>query len=192
MAKDRDAGNGFGRSVRVDMRGLTDRVLVQRARRGSRAAAGELFERHWPAAWRAAYAITGRRDTAEDVAQDGFERAFKALDRFDAARPFAPWLHRIVVNRALDVVRKDRRLVALDAVPETPVWDGPGGGEGDLLTALSELVPDRRAVCVLRYGLDYSPAEIAELLDLPVGTVHSRLARALTDLRGQLEAADVV
>ncbi len=174
------------------MRRRSDRVLVQQARRGSRAAAGELFERHWPAAWRAAYAITGRRDVAEDVAQDGFERALRALDRFDPRRPFAPWLHRIVVNRALDVIRKDRRLVALDDVPETPMWDVADDADGAMLAALAVLTPERRAVCLLRYGLGYAPAEIADLLDLPVGTVHSRLARALADLRTQIEATDVV
>lgn len=176
----------------MQMHRLSDGVLVQQARRGSLTAAGQLFERHWPAAWRAAYAITGRRDVAEDVAQDGFERAFGALERFDPHRPFAPWLHRIVVNRALDVMRKDRRLVTLDDVPDTPVWDAEVDGDRAMLTAVAALSPDRRAVCVLRYGLGYAPSEIAELLDLPVGTVHSRLARALTDLRMQSEAADVV
>ncbi len=186
----RDAHAQFARSLCMEMRRLPDRVLVERARRGSRPAAGELFARHWPAAWRAAYAITGRRDAAEDVAQDGFERAFQALDRFDSHRPFAPWLHRIVVNRALDVIRKDRRLVALDDVPDMPVWDDQDDSDGAMLAAVAELTPERRAVCVLRYGLGYGPTEIADLLGLPVGTVHSRLARALTDLR--MQAADVV
>ena len=165
---------------------------MERARRGSRPAAGELFERHWPAAWRAAYAVTGRRDLADDIAQDGFERAFRALLQFDVARPFAPWLHRIVVNRALDVLRKDRRLVALDQVPDLHAPDDPGDADGALLAAVADLAPERRAVCVLRYGLGYAPAEIADLLGVPVGTVHSRLARALTDLRTGVEAADVV
>jgi RNA polymerase sigma-70 factor, ECF subfamily len=168
-----------------------DGVLVQRARRGSTVAAAELFERHWPGAWRAARAITGRADVAEDVAQDGFERAFRALDRFDTSRPFAPWLHRIVVNRALDLMRQDRRLVSLDSVPEPIAADDIGAEDGDVLRAFATLTPDRRAVCVLRYGLGYSPPEIAELLELPLGTVHSRLARALADLRSQMEATGV-
>ncbi|MGZ4387894.1 MAG: RNA polymerase sigma factor, partial [Gaiellaceae bacterium] len=89
----------------------TDADLVARARGGSREAAAELFERYWGAAWRAAYAVTGRRALADDVAQDAFERALAALARFDDTRPFAPWLHRIVVNRALDLLRAERRLV---------------------------------------------------------------------------------
>lgn len=176
----------------MEMRSLPDRVLVERARRGSRPAAGELFERHWPGAWRAAFAVTGRRDLADDIAQDGFERALRALGRFDAHRPFAPWLHRIVVNRALDVLRKDRRLVALDEVPDLPARDECADADGALLAAVADLTPERRAVCVLRYGLGYGPVEIADLIGVPVGTVHSRLARALTDLRLSVEAADVV
>jgi DNA-directed RNA polymerase specialized sigma24 family protein len=99
----------------VLMRMRSDAKLVELARGGSREAAGELFTRHWPAAWRAAYAVTGRRALADDVAQDAFERAFAALSRFDERRPFGPWLHRIVVNRCLDLLRTERRLVAGEA-----------------------------------------------------------------------------
>ena len=73
-----------------------------------------LFERHWGGAWRLARTVSGRRDMADDIVQDAFERAFAALGRFDQSRPFAPWLHRIVINRALDLLRSERRLVGLD------------------------------------------------------------------------------
>src|ERR671934_206491 len=99
------------------MRMRSDAKLVQLARRGSRAAAAELFARHWRAAWRAAYVIAGRREMADDVAQDAFERAFAALSRFDEGRPFGAWLNRIVVNRSLDLLRRERRLGAPDAPP---------------------------------------------------------------------------
>jgi RNA polymerase sigma-70 factor (ECF subfamily) len=181
---DRDATEHTNRRLGVD-RTPTDSVLVDRARNGSREAAGELFERHWPGAWRLAAAVTGRRDMADDIAQDAFERAFAALTRFDLSRPFAPWLHRIVVNRALDLIRSERRLVGLDAAGQMTASDPRGSTAGDreLLEAVAELSPQRRVVVVLRYGLGYSPSDIAGILDLPVGTVHSRLARALEDLR---------
>lgn len=188
--RERDAVSRFGRTLPVGMNLLSDRALVRRARQGSRAAAGELFERHWPGAWRAAYGLTGRREFADDVAQDAFERAFSALDRFDERRAFAPWLHRIVVNRGLDVMRRERRLVPLDDAPE-PVAADVADGDRALLAAVAHLSDERRAVCVLRYGLGYTPQQIAEVLDLPVGTVHSRLARALGELRGSLETVDV-
>jgi hypothetical protein len=74
------------------MRMRSDAKLVELARRGSHDAAAELFTRHWRAAWRAAYVVTGRRELADDVAQDAFERAFGTLSRFDERRPFGPWL----------------------------------------------------------------------------------------------------
>lgn len=171
----------------------SDGELVRRARSGSRDAAGELFERHWPGAWRAARVVTGSRAMADDVAQDAFERAFAALGRFDERRPFAAWLHRIVVNRSLDLMRRERRLVGLDA-PErlTAEWRDLAGEDRALLEAVDRLGPQRRVVVVLRYGLGYGPAEIAEMLGVPDGTVHSRLARALDELREQrLKEADV-
>jgi RNA polymerase sigma-70 factor (ECF subfamily) len=171
----------------VDPGSLPDGALVARARAGSREAAAELFARHWPDAWRAALAVTGRRDVADDVAQDAFERAFAALSRFDERRPFAPWLHRIVVNRALDLMRGERRLVGLEAAEGVAAaWDDAGLGDREMLEALAGLAPERRAVLVLRYGLGHPPPAIAEILGLPVGTVHSRLARALGDLRERL------
>lgn len=127
---------------------------------------------------------------AEDVAQDAFERAFAALGRFDERRPFAPWLHRIVVNRALDLVRAERRLVGLDEAAALEAWSPDGGGDRDALTALAALSPERRAVVVLRHLLGYSPPEIAEILGVPVGTVNSRLGRALSELRAALEVRD--
>ncbi|HWH54043.1 MAG TPA: RNA polymerase sigma factor [Gaiellaceae bacterium] len=172
------------------MRMRSDAKLVELARRGSRDAAAELFSRHWRPAWRAAYAVTGRREMADDVAQDAFERAFAALNRFDERRPFAPWLHRIVVNRCLDLLRSERRLVAAEAELER-LEAREESGDQELLAAVAGLSLQRRVVVVLRYGLGYSPAAIASLLDIPTGTVNSRLARALEDLRADHEVNDV-
>lgn len=172
------------------MRRRSDAKLVELARSGSRDAAAELFSRHWRPAWRAAYAITRRRELADDVAQDAFERAFAALSRFDEGRPFAPWLHRIVANRCLDLLRAERRLAG-DAELERLEAPEAAAGDAELLDAVGGLSLQRRVVVVLRYGLGYPPPAIAALLDLPVGTVHSRLARALDDLRLTYEVNDV-
>jgi RNA polymerase sigma-70 factor (ECF subfamily) len=172
------------------MRMRSDAKLVELARNGSRDAAAELFARHWRPAWRAAYAITGRRELADDVAQDAFERAFAALARFDERRPFAPWLHRIVTNRCLDLLRAERRLTGDAELERLEARELPGG-DSELLEAVAGLSLQRRVVVVLRYGLGYPPAQIAAILDLPVGTVHSRLARALEDLRERYEVNDV-
>ncbi len=174
------------------MRTPTDGELVVRARAGSRDAAAELFARHWPRAWRMARAVTGRRDMADDVAQDAFERAFAALSRFDERRPFEPWLNRIVVNRSLDLLRSERRLVGIESADRIEgEWRDAAAEDRALLQAVSGLSPQRRVAIVLRYGVGLPPAEIAELLGLPAGTVHSRLARGLDDLRGLEKEHDV-
>jgi RNA polymerase sigma-70 factor (ECF subfamily) len=163
---------------------VDDRTLIRAARRGDREAAAELFRRHWPGAWRAAYGVTGRRAMADDIAADAFERAFAALARFDDRRPFRPWLHRIVVNRALDLLRSERRLVGGDLPFEAAeTRDDGANGDRALLEAIAELPLQRRVVVILRYGIGMGAEEIAAVLDLPVGTVHSRLARALEQLR---------
>src|SRR5436309_11075391 len=131
------------------MRIRSDAKLVELARRGSRDAAAELFARHWRAAWRAAYVVTGRRELADDVAQDAFERAFAALSRFDERRPFEPWLHRIVVNRSLDLLRSERRLVGIEAVDRIEgEWRDAAAEDRALLQAVSGLSPQRRVVIV--------------------------------------------
>ena len=166
---------------------MHERETIAAARAGSRAAAEQLFDRHWAAAWRLAYAFTRDRPTADDVAQDAFERAFSSLARFDGRSSFRTWLSRIVINRALTVQRQNGRMVLglePDAV-SAPEHDS------DILDAVGRLEPDRRAAVVLRYWLDLTPLEIAQLLELPVGTVHSRLARALAQLRTQLEVEHV-
>jgi RNA polymerase sigma-70 factor (ECF subfamily) len=168
----------------------SDAKLVELAREGSREAAAELFDRHWPGAWRAAYAVTGRREMADDVAQDAFERAFAALARFDERRPFAPWLHRIVVNRSLDLLRTERRLVGGEPEQFAAALEDAGRGDAELLEAVAHLSLQRRVVIVLRYGLGYTPSAIADLLGVPTGTVNSRLARALEELRATYEVND--
>jgi RNA polymerase sigma-70 factor, ECF subfamily len=167
-------------------------VWVREAQRGSAAALEQLFRAHWDRAYRAALLVVGDAAAAEDIAQESFLAAVRALDRFDRRRPFGPWLHRIVVNRAIDWgrARALRRELALDGVAEpAAVAEVVRGGERteELAGALSSLVPEQRAVIVLRYLLDYTPGEIAELLDLPRGTVNSRLRRGLDRLGGELE-----
>ena len=120
-----------------------------------------------------------------------FERAFAALGRFDERRPFGPWLHRIVANRALDLLRAERRL-SDEELPDTPdLAPAHAMGDRSLLASVAELSLERRVVVVLRYGVGMTPKQIAEALDLPVGTVNSRLARALEQLRESLEVEHV-
>jgi RNA polymerase sigma-70 factor, ECF subfamily len=113
------------------------------------------------------------------------------LSRFDERRPFGPWLHRIVVNRCLDLLRTERRLVGGDAELERLESHDVADGDRELLEAVAGLSLQRRVAVVLRYGLGYTPTAIGELLGIPAGTVNSRLARALEELRADYEVNDV-
>jgi RNA polymerase sigma-70 factor (ECF subfamily) len=174
------------------VRRASDAALVRAAQGGSERAVEELFARHWPDAYRAALLISHDRAAAEDIAQEAFLSALRALPRFDRQRPLRPWLHRIVVNRAIDWTRarRLRQEVDVDALPE-PAAPAAGHdlglGLGELGVMLARLTPEHRAVVVMRYLLELTPGEIADALDLPRGTVNSRLRRGLDALGGVLE-----
>jgi RNA polymerase sigma-70 factor, ECF subfamily len=170
--------------------GRDERAWVRGAQAGSASDLEALFRQFWPGAYRAAYLVVHDGAAAEDIAQEAFLSAIRALDTFDRRRPFGPWLHRIVVNRAIDWTRARtlRREVGDEQLAVTPVrTDAPPEelGEGTM-AALASLSPDHRAVVVLRYVLDYSPGEIADLLEVPRGTVNSRLRRGLDALLEQV------
>jgi RNA polymerase sigma-70 factor (ECF subfamily) len=161
------------------------RGSVRGARRGSLADFEALFREHWRGAHRAAYLVVHDAAAAEDIAQEAFLAAVRNLDRFDRRRPFGPWLHRIVVNRAIDAgrARAARREVSAAHLPEPAGSAHPDPELSDeLLGALSGLSPEQRAVIVLRHVLGYDPGEIARMLDLPRGTVNSRMRRGLDEL----------
>ena len=168
-----------------------ERAWIAGAQAGSLPDLEALFREHWPRAYRAAYLVVHDGAAAEDIAQEAMLSAIRTLDRFDRRRPFGPWLHRIVVNRAIDWVRA-RALRAEAGEPALELATADRADEGEpysqpVLAALGELSPDHRAVIVLRHLLEYSPREIARMLDLPRGTVNSRLRRGLDQLADRLE-----
>jgi RNA polymerase sigma-70 factor, ECF subfamily len=165
--------------------GRDERAWVRGAQAGSVSDLEALFRAHWPLAHRAAYLVIHDAAAAEDVAQEAFLAAVRNLDRFDGRRRFGPWLHRIVVNRAIDWARA--RSLRAEAEPRDVAAPDPPEPNEELLPALAALNPDHRAVIVLRYLLEYTPGEIADLLDLPRGTVNSRLRRGLDALKERLE-----
>jgi RNA polymerase sigma-70 factor, ECF subfamily len=168
-----------------------DRKLVAEAAAGSLPAGEELFARHWLAAWRLALSVTGNTDAADDVAQDAFERAFRGLASFNGRSSFRTWLSRIVLNQASDLARRESRLRSFESLePASNEWDDRAVG-GVLVDAVLALPLERRTAIVLRYWAGHTPPEIAEILGLPLGTVHSRLGRALAELRSRMEETDV-
>src|SRR5215216_134981 len=165
-----------------------ERAWVRAAQTGSHEAMEALFRAHWAPAHRAAFLIVHDAAAAEDIAQEAFLAAIRALDRFDRRRPFGPWLHRIVVNRAIDWSRARalRGEVSQSADPADDRSTQEDRDFGDLEAALWSLTAEHRAVVVLRYLLGYTPGEIARMLEIPRGTVNSRLRRALDQLAGTL------
>jgi RNA polymerase sigma-70 factor, ECF subfamily len=166
--------------------GREERAWVRGAQAGVESDLEALFRAHWDHALRAAYLVVHDAAAAEDIAQEAFLAAVRNLDRFDRRRPFGPWLHRIVVNRAIDVARA-RALRSESALDETLAAPAdPASPDRSVLAALAALPPDQRAVVVLRYLFEYTPGEIARLLDMPRGTVNSRLRRGLDAMRERL------
>ena len=153
-----------------------------------------LFRRHWPRAYRAAFLIVHDHSAAEDVTQEAFVAAIRRFDRFDRRRPFAPWLGAIVSNRAIDWTRARtaRREIADREFEQGPPPAPPMGRYSEeVLAALSALSPEQRTVVVMRYVLEYTPGEIARALELPRGTVNSRLRRGLDLLESRLREAEL-
>ena len=163
----------------------SERALIRGALAGSEADVEELFRRFWPRSYRTAFLIVHDHAAAEDIAQEAFIRAVRGLDQFERGRRFGPWLGAIVANRAIDWARaRAARRESLNEPPATAETGDPlpGRYSQEVIAALASLSPEHRAVVVLRYLLEYTPGEIARALELPRGTVNSRLRRGLDAL----------
>lgn len=173
--------------------GPSEEALVARAQAGDRDAFRQLVERYQGRAYAVAYALTGRRDEALDVVQEAFLKAFRTLATFRGDSAFYTWFYRIVLNVAIDLARRER-----PASPEglEPLAGPPGGDPAEqayraelraaIVAALRTLPPEQRAVVVLREIEGLSYAEIAATLQVPIGTVMSRLFYARRKLRAAL------
>jgi RNA polymerase sigma-70 factor (ECF subfamily) len=176
--------------LRAAPRAWKERSAVRAALRGEAAGVDWLFREHWPSAYRAAWLIVRDEAAAEDIAQEGFLAALRALDRFDHARPFGPWLRTIVARRAIDAQRARalRHEVGDVALAVVAAREDPSlrALSDDVLAAVAGLPDDQRIPIALRHLLGFTPGEIAELLDQPRGTVNSRLRRGLDTLSEEL------
>ena len=165
-----------------------DAELIRRAKRGDRRAFGQIVRRHQRRVFALGLRWLRNADDADDVVQETFVRAWQALARFDDARPFVPWLITIAVNRAKTRVGRARVAEELD---ERIPWQGPSPEEDagrallarEVRAAIDALPEEQRIVMHLRAVEDLSYREIADALEIPVGTVMSRLSRAREALR---------
>jgi RNA polymerase sigma-70 factor (ECF subfamily) len=179
-------------------RPLDESDLIERAKRGDSAAYEALVKAHQGIAFRTAYVIAGDASDAEEAAQDGFVKAYRALGRFRRGAPFRPWLLQIVANEARNRRRSAGRRTNLalrladearpgDAVPSPEAALLTGEQRGEMLDAVNGLRDEERDVVACRYFLGLSEDETARALGLRLGTVKSRTARALARLREEVE-----
>lgn len=178
---------------------LTDRELVGRFRAGDETAFAALVSRHKGTVYRIAYRMLRNADDTEEITQVTFVKAFRSFHRFKEEFDFHPWLYRIAVNAALTLIdrRKRHRSVDIDVVPEGQL---PRSSQDEsplqvtsrrellerVEEALERIKPEQKAVFLLRVSEGLSYDEIALALDIPRGTVMSRLSRARESLRALL------
>jgi RNA polymerase sigma factor (sigma-70 family) len=178
-------------------RPLDESELVEQARRGDLRAWETIVRNYQGIAFRTAYVLSGSAADAEEAAQDGFVKAYRALGRFRRGAPLRPWLLRIVANEARNRRRSAARRERLalraaaearpgDAVPSPEAALLAGESRERLLAAVESLPPAHRDAVACRYLLGLSELETAAALGVRRGTVKSRLARALERLRAEL------
>jgi RNA polymerase sigma-70 factor (ECF subfamily) len=183
-----------------DRSAVPDAEIVQLVLAGEIDAFDELVRRTRRPAYRLARRITRNHEDADDVVQESYVKAYRALPRFDPSRPFQPWFLTIVARSALSQIRSRARKATVpldepgadgttlaDRISDVPPDPLAKQRLMDVEEALASLPDEQRAVLALRVDGDLPYAEIAIALDVPVGTVMSRLARAREALLGEVE-----
>ncbi len=176
--------------------GIEDRDLIERLQRGSLESLGILYDRYQRLVFRTALAITGDPEAAADLQQDVFLRLFRFADRIDSKRPLEPWLYRMTANLSYTWVKRHNRWIR--PLEDLAEWLA-GKGRSSLVQqieldetsqqiqqAMLALPLAHRLVVALYYVNDLSLQEIAEILEIPVGTVKSRLYYSRQALRADL------
>jgi RNA polymerase sigma-70 factor (ECF subfamily) len=161
-----------------------DEDLIRRYVGGDRSAFGVLVERHERRVYNLALRMTGREEDARDATQEAFLTAFRKLSSFRGEAAFTTWMHRVTINACYDLLRKRRRAPLLDRLPDHEIEPPPAPDHAeatiaaiDVQRAIMEVPEDFRAVLLLHDVQDLAYEDIALALDIPIGTVKSRLHR---------------
>ncbi len=179
---------------------IDDDRLIEKALRGDSAAFGQLVCKYQDRLFNTVLHVAGSREEAEDVAQEAFVQAYVKLSSFQGNSAFYTWLYRIAFNVAVSRRRRKKNEVSIHAVgqnsPREPADDAEPPTEqllrqersSQVHTALATLSDEHRTILVLREMEGFEYEQISEILDLPTGTVRSRLHRARLQLRDQLKS----
>jgi RNA polymerase sigma-70 factor (ECF subfamily) len=168
-------------------RTVTEPQVIQAAREGDADAFALLVGRYERTAYGHALALLGGREQAKDAVQDSFMAAYRAIRRFDPDRPFFPWFYVILRNRCRSMLRDRRHNEPLDEACLAVTPRNTGEEVEELRRALCKLPAEDREILLLKYIEGHRYKQIAEMLDVPVGTVTSRLHTARRRLAELLE-----
>lgn len=190
--------------VRQNDQERTDEALVAAALGGERGAYDALVDKYQDRLFNTLMRVTGSHHTAEDLAQDAFVQAFRKLGTFQGKSAFYTWLYRIAFNLAMSDARRRRPLTCLDGDENSQHLAEPADAYASprdraeareqvelVQTAISELADEHRQIVVLREIEECDYQQIAEILEIPIGTVRSRLFRAREQLKAKLAATIV-
>lgn len=187
---------------------MQDELLIRRAQRGDADAFEQLLLEHQKNVYNLCYRMAGNPDDAMDLSQETFLRAWRFLDQYQFASAFSTWLYRLCSNICIDFLRRRRRqqtvpLTFEDADGEEQTYAVPDAQplpeeqvelkltRETLAAAMAQLLPEHRAVLQLRVVNEMSYEQIADVLDIQIGTVKSRLSRARNQLKKILERGNL-
>lgn len=187
---------------------MQDELLIRRAQRGDADAFEQLLLEHQKNVYNLCYRMAGNPDDAMDLSQETFLRAWRCLDQYQFASAFSTWLYRLCSNICIDFLRRRRRqqtvpLTFEDADGEEQTYAVPDPAplpeeqvelkltRETLAAAMAQLLPEHRAVLQLRVVNEMSYEQIADVLDIQIGTVKSRLSRARNQLKRILERGNL-
>ena len=187
---------------------MQDELLIRRAQRGDADAFEQLLLEHQKNVYNLCYRMAGNPDDAMDLSQETFLRAWRCLDQYQFASAFSTWLYRLCSNICIDFLRRRRRqqtvpLTFEDADGEEQTYAVPDAQplpeeqvelkltRETLQAAMAQLPPEHRAVLQLRVVNEMSYEQIADVLDIQIGTVKSRLSRARNQLKKILERGNL-
>ena len=171
--------------------------IIARARRGDADAFEQLVVAYRDQVFRLALRMCGNEADADEVAQEAFLSAWKALPNFRGDSRFSTWLYQLTSHAAIDLMRREKRQIAAEDITEVSAPDPAPGPQQQaeqsetrqaVRDAMAQLSPEYRQIVVLRFLEDLSYEEIGAALELSPGTVRSRLARARKELREELLA----